>query len=190
MGLQIQLADGWHTYWKNPGDAGLPVRLKWTLPEGFSAGPIQWPAPARIPAPPLMSYGYGGEVLLPVEITPPAELGAKQVTLAVKAEWLECRESCLPAKADLDLVLPVQAAEPKPGAAAPAVRRGATASPRATRRLVSVGRGGTARRGPDLPCAFRARRPPRPTSFRTSRGWPSTPRPRASSLSATATASR
>ena len=119
VGLQIKLAPGWHTYWKNPGDAGLPVRLKWTLPEGFSAGPIQWPAPERIPAPPLMSYGYGGEVLLPVEITPPAELGARQVTLAVKADWLECRESCLPAKADLDLVLPMQSDEPKPSAAAP-----------------------------------------------------------------------
>ena len=119
VGLQLALEDGWHTYWKNPGDAGLPVRLQWTLPEGFSAGPIQWPTPERIPAAPLMSYGYGGEVLLPVEITPPAELGARPVTLAVKADWLECRESCLPAKASLDLVLPVAAADPKPSAAAP-----------------------------------------------------------------------
>ena len=72
VGLHMRIAKGWHTYWKNPGDAGLPARLKWTLPEGFTAGPILWPAPDRIPAPPLMSYGYKEEVLLPVEITPPA----------------------------------------------------------------------------------------------------------------------
>ncbi|HVQ29537.1 MAG TPA: protein-disulfide reductase DsbD domain-containing protein, partial [Vicinamibacteria bacterium] len=119
VGLQMKLDSGWHTYWKNPGDAGLPVRLQWTLPDGFSAGPIQWPAPERIPAPPLMSYGYGDEVLLPVEITPPVDLNLKQLTLTVKADWLECRESCLPAKATLDLVLPIRPDEPKPGAAAP-----------------------------------------------------------------------
>ena len=119
VGVQMKLDPGWHTYWKNPGDAGLPVRLKWTLPEGFSAGEIQWPAPERIPAPPLMSYGYGDEVLLPVEITPPAELSGRQLTLVVRVDFLECRESCFPAKADLDLALPVQADEPKPSAAAP-----------------------------------------------------------------------
>ena len=119
VGLHMRIAKGWHTYWKNPGDAGLPARLKWTLPEGFTAGPIQWPAPDRIPAPPLMSYGYKEELLLPVEITPPRNLGARDVTLAVKADWLECAEACLPGKAELDLTLPASRESPKPSETAP-----------------------------------------------------------------------
>ncbi|HEY5907204.1 MAG TPA: protein-disulfide reductase DsbD domain-containing protein, partial [Vicinamibacteria bacterium] len=114
VGIHMKIAPGWHTYWKNPGDAGLPLRLAWTLPEGFSAGPIQWPVPDRIPVPPLMSYGYSDEVLFPVEITPPAS-GAhsgSEVTLAVKADWLECKEACLPAKAVLDLTLPLKEEDP------------------------------------------------------------------------------
>jgi thiol:disulfide interchange protein DsbD len=118
VGLRMRIADGWHTYWKNPGDAGLPARLKWTLPPGFVAGPIEWPVPDRIPTPPLMSYGYKDEVLLPVEMVagPAPKIG--EVTLSVKAEWLECREACLPGKAELDLTLPVRAQEAKPGPAA------------------------------------------------------------------------
>ena len=119
VGLHMRIAKGWHTYWKNPGDAGLPARLKWTLPEGFTAGPIEWPVPDRIPAPPLMSYGYKEEVLLPVEITAPRTLGAREVTLAVKADWLECAEACLPGKAELDLTLPVSRDAQKPSDAAP-----------------------------------------------------------------------
>ncbi len=121
VGIHMKIAPGWHTYWKNPGDAGLPLRLAWTLPEGFSAGPIQWPVPDRIPVPPLMSYGYADEVLFPVEITPPPT-GARsgsEVTLAVKADWLECKEACLPAKAVLDLTLPLKDEDPRPAASAP-----------------------------------------------------------------------
>lgn len=113
LGLRMEMAPGWHTYWKLPGDAGLPTRLTWRLPPGFAAGPIQWPVPERMPAPPLMSYGYGNEVLLPVEITPPASLPPGDLTLGVKADWLECREVCLPAKAELDVVLPVRTEDPR-----------------------------------------------------------------------------
>jgi thiol:disulfide interchange protein DsbD len=119
VGLHMRMEEGWHTYWKNPGDAGLPTRLAWTLPDGFAAGPIEWPVPERIPAPPLMSYGYEREVLLPVEIVPPASLPSGEVTLAVKADWLECKEACLPGRALLDIRLAVRDEEPEPGPAAP-----------------------------------------------------------------------
>src|SRR5215510_7745754 len=65
LGLRLQMADGWHTYWKNPADSGLPTKLTWTLPMGFTTGALQWPRPERISAPPLMSYGYNEEVVLP-----------------------------------------------------------------------------------------------------------------------------
>ena len=119
VGLQMRIPKGWHTYWKNPGDSGLPPKIAWTLPEGFSAGPIEWPAPERIPENTLMSYGYTGEVLLPVVITPPARLDADSVTLAGTFEWLECADVCLPASSVLRLSLPVRPAPPARGPAAP-----------------------------------------------------------------------
>src|SRR6476661_10411436 len=65
IGLRLRLAPGWHTYWQNPGDAGIPPELELTLPPGVTAGPITWPVPQRLPEGPLMTYAYTGEVLLP-----------------------------------------------------------------------------------------------------------------------------
>lgn len=114
VGLHIKLAPEWHTYWRNPGDAGLPTRIRWRLPEGFSAGEIQWPRPERIPAEPLMSYGYDREVLLLTEIRTPAAIAAGEVKIGGRVDWLECREACLPGKAELDVTLPVANAPPRP----------------------------------------------------------------------------
>jgi thiol:disulfide interchange protein len=120
LGLRLSMADGWHTYWKNPADSGLPTKLKWSLPEGFAAGEIAWPHPERISAPPLMSYGYEDEVVLPVVVTVPAGLPVGQpVRLSARADWLECKEICLPGKADLELTLPVAADAPPPSEHAP-----------------------------------------------------------------------
>ena len=58
VGLRMKLKRGWHTYWKQPGDAGMPLRIEWTLPSEFRPGPIEWPAPERIPTSRLLSYGY------------------------------------------------------------------------------------------------------------------------------------
>ena len=109
-GLHIKLEPHWHVYWKNPGDAGLPVSLEWKLPEGFAAGPIQWPHPDRIEVPPLMNYGYENEVLLPVEITAPAKLPAGMIRLKAKAKWVVCNDICLPGTAELSLSLPAATA--------------------------------------------------------------------------------
>src|SRR5262249_6347517 len=79
-----------------------------------TAGPLQWPRPQRLAAPPLMSYGYEGEVLLPVEIAAaPTLKPGTQVELAGRVDWLECREACIPGKAELSLVLPVRAEAPR-----------------------------------------------------------------------------
>ncbi len=114
VGIRLQMAEGWHTYWKNPADSGLPTRMTWRLPEGFQAGPLEWPVPRRLEAPPLMSYGYEGEVLLPVAITPPPTLSpGGEVRLAGRVDWLECQEACIPGRAELELVLPVRAEPPR-----------------------------------------------------------------------------
>ncbi len=119
VGLRLEMAPGWHTYWRNPGDAGLPTRVRWTLPEGFVAGDLQWPAPERFADGPIVSYGYSGAVVLPVEVRVPPSLARAEVRLALRADWLECREACRPGRADLTLALPVRsAARPGPAAAA------------------------------------------------------------------------
>ncbi len=69
LGLKIDHQRHWHTYWKNPGDSGLPTTLTWTLPAGVSAGEIEWPTPSKLPIGPLMNYGYEGTLLLPVAVT-------------------------------------------------------------------------------------------------------------------------
>lgn len=108
VGLHLNMDEHWHVYWRNPGDAGLPPRLTWELPEGWQAGEIQWPYPERFEAPPLMSFGYHDEILLPVTITPPPDLvPGTEVTLTARAFWLVCREECIPGEADLRLILPV-----------------------------------------------------------------------------------
>ena len=76
VALRLKMDSHWHTYWVNAGDSGLDTKLKWTLPEGFEAGPIVWPTPSRIEEPPLVSYGFEDEIYLLVEIKAPASLAA------------------------------------------------------------------------------------------------------------------
>ncbi len=119
VGIRLQMEPGWHTYWRNPGDSGLPTRVKWTLPPGFEAGEMRWPYPIRFTTGPLVSYGYAHEVLLPVEIRVPAALREREVQLAARVDWLECQDACLPGKAEVTLTLPVRpSARPGPAAAA------------------------------------------------------------------------
>jgi thiol:disulfide interchange protein DsbD len=100
---------GWHTYWRNPGDSGLPTRVKWDLPAGFGASEIRWPYPIRFRTGPVVSYGYEHEVLLPVEVRVPVSVGGAEVRLAARVDWLECQEACLPGRAEVSLTLPVRA---------------------------------------------------------------------------------
>ncbi len=110
IGLRMQHDPHWHTYWKNPGDAGIPTTLAWTLPPGFAAGDIEWPYPARLPRGPLASYGYEGEALLPVLLYPRAGVRPPtRATVVLRAAWLECRDNCVPREATLTLDLPISA---------------------------------------------------------------------------------
>lgn len=115
LGLRQRIAPGWHTYWVNPGDSGEPTMIAWTLPEGFQAGGIEWPRPERIPAGPAMSYGYTGEVVLPVSLrAPPGLAPGMRVSLRAHASWLVCEKICIPEQASVELTLPVVAGEPPP----------------------------------------------------------------------------
>jgi thiol:disulfide interchange protein DsbD len=126
VALRLKIRDRWHTYWQNPGDSGLPTTLDWKLPGAITAGPIQWPAPKALPAGPLINYGYEGEVFHLVDLAVPATLPAGEpVTLAARADWLVCEDTCIPEGADLALTLPVATAadlHPKWGAPIRATR--------------------------------------------------------------------
>ncbi|MGH8761531.1 MAG: protein-disulfide reductase DsbD domain-containing protein, partial [Burkholderiales bacterium] len=108
VALRLKMEKRWHTYWKNPGDSGLPTRINWTLPQGFSAGPIQWPAPRRINVGPLTNFGYEGEIFLLTDIQVPARLAAgTAVPITAMADWLVCEEFCIPGDATFSFMLPV-----------------------------------------------------------------------------------
>ncbi len=108
VGLRLVHDPGWHTYWLNPGDSGLSTKWRWILPPGVAASDILWPAPHRIDVGPLTNFGYEGEMVLPVQITIPAESTVGDGTsLIAKAAWLICQDECIPGNAELQLTLPV-----------------------------------------------------------------------------------
>lgn len=115
VALRLVMDPDWHTYWSNPGDSGLPTTIRWKLPDGFSAGPIEWPYPQQFDHPPYVSYGYEGEVLLLSEIRPPANLPVgSPVVLAARVDWTVCKaDLCVPGGTDLTLTLPTTETAPE-----------------------------------------------------------------------------
>lgn len=129
LGLQITHQPGWHTYWKNPGDSGLPTELRWTLPAGVDVGDIAWPVPQKLRVEQMANYGYEGTVLLPVALQlAPSFKAAEHLTVRLHASWLVCKLECIPEEGDFTLQLPLhgstalhagafaaaQAAQPQP----------------------------------------------------------------------------
>ena len=110
LGLRIDHKPGWHTYWKNPGDSGLPTSLTWTLPPGFAAGEIRWPTPKPLPLGDLVNYGYEGTLLLAVPLRVPQGFQGDTVPVRLAAEWLVCKDVCIPESGSFALELPVRAA--------------------------------------------------------------------------------
>ncbi|MCS6989083.1 MAG: protein-disulfide reductase DsbD family protein [Chloroherpetonaceae bacterium] len=102
IAIRFQIAPEWHLYWKNPGDAGLAPKVKWTLPEGFVASEPRFPTPRKIVAESAVDYGYDDELILLATISPPKN-ATKPVVLKAELSWLVCRESCVPGEATLEL---------------------------------------------------------------------------------------
>jgi thiol:disulfide interchange protein DsbD len=119
-GVDLKMEPGWHTYWKNPGDAGQATEIKWTLPAGVTAGEIQWPLPKKLPPAEVTTYGYEDEVVLLVPLTLASNLPAGALNLDAKVSWLECKEVCIPASTAVQAALNV-GAETKNSADAAAI---------------------------------------------------------------------
>ncbi len=122
LALQIEHQPHWHTYWKNPGDSGLPTSLAFTLPPGFVAGEIEWPTPKRLPIGPLMNYGFEGILVLPVTVQVPTHFNAERLDVTLHAEWLVCKDICIPESGDFTLQVPARAATAGHAAAFAAAR--------------------------------------------------------------------
>ena len=114
MALHFKMEPHWHTYWRNPGDIGREIRMAWMLPDGWTAGDIQWPPPHAIGGGDLVSYGFEGEATLLVDVTPAASAAPGDAVVAARLDWVECTEGkCIPSgKIDVDVNLPVRAEEP------------------------------------------------------------------------------
>lgn len=107
VALRETMRPHWHTYWKNPGDAGQPTDITWKLPAGVTAAPIVWPAPTKIDVSGVVNYGFEGDVLLLVKITPAADFTGSTLALAADAHWLVCSDVCIPEEGKFSLSLPV-----------------------------------------------------------------------------------
>jgi len=114
VALWLKMDKNWHTYWKNPGDSGLPTKIEWNLPDGFVSGVIQWPYPRRFRESDLVSFGYEGEVFLITQIEAPRAIkSGTNAKLSARVDWMACKESCIPGHADLLIKMPVKNKNPK-----------------------------------------------------------------------------
>jgi thiol:disulfide interchange protein len=111
VAARLVMLSGWHTYYKDAGDAGMPTRIVWTLPPGFKASELIWQKPSKFSDAGITTYGYNAPNLTGATITPPADFkGPVKIKALVK--WLCCKDVCIPGKADLTLTLPVTDKEP------------------------------------------------------------------------------
>jgi thiol:disulfide interchange protein DsbD len=120
LALRLRHDPHWHTYWRNPGDSGLATQVEPSGPAGARFGPIRWPAPMRIWVGPLANYGYEDDVLLPFRADLPVGLAGPRVRFVAAAQWLVCKDVCVPGEARVAVELPVVAAGTGPARSAQA----------------------------------------------------------------------
>lgn len=109
LAVVLEVTEGWHIYWKNPGDGGIPTTVTLDLPPGLQAEPVQWPVPKRFVHEGMVSYGYEGEVTLLIPVRAAPDLRADRgLSVRGKIEWLVCNpDGCLPGAADVEVRLHV-----------------------------------------------------------------------------------
>jgi len=107
LGVLLEMAPGWHVYWKNPGDSGLATDVQLGMPPGFSAGPVRWPLPIEFAQPgDLTGYGYEDWVLLASEVRVPDRLPQGSLRVTASVSWLACKDVCVLGSAELEEELP------------------------------------------------------------------------------------
>jgi DsbC/DsbD-like thiol-disulfide interchange protein/cytochrome c biogenesis protein CcdA len=113
LAIRMHTAPGWHGYWLNPGDAGLPMDVKWQLPPGFSAGPLRYPVPTRLTVAGLMNYVYENDYSVLVRLKVPKSASGT-IPIRAAARWLACTDKvCVPEQGEFALDLPVGTGTPQ-----------------------------------------------------------------------------
>ncbi len=112
MGLDLKIKSGWHTYWRTPGDSGQPTSIRWTLPAGVTAEPIQWPVPDRVEVLGIMNFGYHDHVTLLNELKVDASTVASDAVIKADVTWLVCADVCIPQDASFSMPLKIDPAAP------------------------------------------------------------------------------
>jgi thiol:disulfide interchange protein len=112
VGVRLEMIPHWHTYWKFPGDSGLPTKIVWKLPADWKISEAYWQIPERIALPPLVNFGFSNETLLGFELSVPAGTKPGDYNLAADATWLVCKEECVPEKVELHFSAKVSEAQP------------------------------------------------------------------------------
>ena len=128
--VHLKMEPGWHTYWKNPGAAGMATKIAWQFPAGVTNGEIQWPIPEKLPPEEVTTYGYENEVVLLVPLKLAADLKPGALELKAKVSWLECKDVCIPASGNVQATLNV-GTETKPSADAALINSWKAKTPRA-----------------------------------------------------------
>jgi thiol:disulfide interchange protein DsbD len=106
VALRLEQGPGWHTYWRDPGDAGLATEVTWTLPAGVKVGPLLWPKPHVFKDPGgLVGYGYLDQALILARVSVPKDFKGERLSLKAQANWLACSDVCIPGNAGVSLVL-------------------------------------------------------------------------------------
>jgi thiol:disulfide interchange protein len=110
LGVELAMKSGWHTYYKESGDAGLPSKISWKLPPGFTASELLWEKPSKFNDSGIVTYGYKDKTLIGATITPPASFNGDKVDFKADVKWLSCAEICVPGGASVSLSMPVDKA--------------------------------------------------------------------------------
>ena len=112
LAIVMHTKPGWHGYWRNPGDAGLPMDVKWQLPTGFQTGELRYPVPSRLMIAGLMNYVYEDDYAVLTRLKVPPEARGS-VPIRAEARWLACTDKiCVPESGILSLDLPVGSGSP------------------------------------------------------------------------------
>ena len=110
VGVLLEMQPGWHIYWKNPGEAGLPTSVRFDAPAGIEIGPLEWPTPQQFAQPgDILGYGYEHDALFIATVRASSTLKpGSEVVISAEAGWLCCEKVCVPGKSALTLTLPIR----------------------------------------------------------------------------------
>lgn len=108
LGVEIILDKGWHTYYKESGEAGMPTKIEWILPPGYKASELVWEKPHKFTDSGITTYGYEGKTVIAATITPPDNIKpGDTVEIKAKVKWLTCKDVCVPGNKEVSISLPV-----------------------------------------------------------------------------------